>query len=262
MSSPDAEPAHRPEISNAESAEAVAEAPHRSGSGAVRLWLVTLAAGALAGAGSWWAAEHVYGRHPMERMATQGYASPEETRSRMASLRRGITVETSRTFAILGGAVALALGLAGGLARGAAPAALGAGAVGLPLAAGAGFLATHLMLPIYFGAYRADNDDLGLAVVLQGGVCAPIGAAAGVAFGLGLREGGRPLDFRLVAGGLLGAIAGVVVYQLAGAIAFPFDGTALPLSNSPATRLFDHESVAVLTALGVLASRSIGPRGM
>jgi hypothetical protein len=258
MSSPDAEPAHRPEITNDESTEA-ASAVGR-GPDPVRLWLLTLAAGALAGLVSWWAAEPIYGRYRPEPSRSRGMPSIEESNANELKLREGITTETSYILATLGAAVGLALGLAGGLARGSIRAALAAGVVGLVVAAAGGFVATRLMLPIYFGSYRPDGNDLGLAILAQGVIAAVVGAAAGAAFGLGLRDGGRLLDFRFLAGGLLGAIAGVLVYQLAGAIAFPFDGTALPVSAKQVTRLLDHGSIAMLCALGVLTARSFGPR--
>jgi hypothetical protein len=103
-------------------------------------------------------------------------------------------------------------------------------------------------MPIYFRFYDVDKDDLVLSLLIQGGICSAVGAAGGAALGVGV--GGRSLTARTLLGGLLGAVAGVAVYQLVGALAFPLDQTTRPISATWATRLFAHLAVATLTAAG------------
>jgi hypothetical protein len=76
----------------------------------------------------------------------------------------------------------------------------------------------------------------------------------GLAFGLGL--GGRGRWKATVLGGLVGAAAGTVLYEIIGAIAFASSKTDLPLSSSIATRAMAQLLVPLLAASGaVLALR-------
>jgi hypothetical protein len=226
--------------------------------GAVWVWTVILAAGLAAGLGSWFLSESIYGRFRAQAEASQGFPTIEQSNANELKNRAGITTETSLTFATLGALLGLALGAAGGVLRGSTRSAVTAGASGLIFGALGGFAAGRLFTPLYHGLYRPDGNDLGLAILTQGGIAAVVGALAGGAFGLGLSDGGRRLDFRFVVGGLLGAVAGAVVYEIAGAIAFPFDGTTLPVSARWVARLVDHVAIAGLAAVGV--ALAWGPR--
>ena len=67
-----------------------------------------------------------------------------------------------------------------------------------------------------------------LPLLTLGSICSSVGAAGGLAFGIGL--GGRDRWMKSLLGGLVGAALATVVYELVGAIAFPTDKTELPIS--------------------------------
>ena len=142
------------------------------------------------------------------------------------------------------------------LRRGSARAALIAAIAGSILGGTAGAIMPRVLLPIYFRMHNPDRDDLMLAILTQGGNWSVIGAAAGAAFGIGL--GGRGRALRALLGGLLGAIAGVLVYEIVGGVAFPLDGTADPLSATWGTRLFARLAVTILASAGA-AMGALGP---
>jgi hypothetical protein len=124
------------------------------------------------------------------------------------------------------------------------------------LGGAAGGIIPRILVPVYFRAYNPDRDDLILAVLIQGGIWSVIGAAAGTAFGIGLCDRGSAL--RALLGGLLGAIAGMLVYEMVGALAFPLGGTSDPISASWLTRLFARLAATIFTSAGA-ALGALGP---
>ena len=107
-----------------------------------------------------------------------------------------------------------------------------------------------VLVPLYFRMHDRDRDDLILAILIHGGNWSVIGAAAGAAFGIGLGDWGRAL--RALLGGLLGAVAGVLVYEVVGGVAFPLDGTADPLSATWGTRLFARLALTTFASAGAV----------
>ena len=120
----------------------------------------------------------------------------------------------------------------------------------------AGAIMPRVLLPIYLRMHNPDRDNLILSILIHAGNWSVIGAAAGAAFGIGLGDRGRALPALL--GGLLGAIAGVLVYEIVGGLAFPLDGTSEPLSATWGTRLFARLAVTILTSAGA----AIGALGL
>jgi hypothetical protein len=165
-------------------------------------------------------------------------------------------LEAEVAFGALGALSGLALGLAGGCARRSARAALIAAVAGTILGGAAGAVIPRFLLPIYFRLHDPDRDDLILATLIQAGSWCVIGAGAGAAFGIGL--GGRGRALRAFLGGLFGAFAGVLVYELVGAYAFPLDATSDPFSATSVTRLFARLSETIFTSAGA----AIGALGL
>jgi hypothetical protein len=93
------------------------------------------------------------------------------------------------------------------------------------------------------------SESLLFAMAIHGGIWSAIGAAGGLAFGVGL-GGGRDVALRAAIGGLLGAALGTMVYDLAGAVIAPLAETGSPLSATSSTRLLARVAVAVLAATG------------
>jgi hypothetical protein len=264
MSSPDADPtpettppAPAPAL---DSTRAMDEARSARRPAVLRLWAVTLAAGLAAGLGSWFLGESIYGRYQPELDTANSFMAPDVTNANAAKVRRATMLEASLTYATLGAVLGLALGLAGGLARGSTRGGLAAAACGLVLGAIGGYGAAGVLAPMHERLLKPVGDDLIVAIIVQGGICAVVGALSGAAFGLGFGGDGRRFDLRAVVGGLLGAVAGLIVYQMGGGIAFPFDDTSLPVSSTWGTRLFARTAVSGFAAVGVALAASADAR--
>ena len=200
---------------------------------ATRLWMLSVAAGIVAGFISWLAGEAVVEHFKPETHREERYGV-ERTLPTAKSLVATEIKNAALAFAILGGALGLALGLAGGLARGSLQFALSAAAAGMVLSAVAGVIVSFMLVPVF--QTRFDMVDQGLSVPLltHGGIWGAIGAMAGLAMGIGL-GGWRSITCCLL-GGLAGGVLGAVAYELAGAVVFPLDKTYQPLSETASSR--------------------------
>ena len=220
----------------------------------VRIWVSVLIAGLIAGFTSWLIGEAIHGRFgPPEVIriskSSGGTLSNPEIQKLSVAQRAAQTFEATLTFGSLGAVLGLALGLAGAFARGSARSALKAAVVGSLLGGAAGYALTKVMLPIYFRVLDPDTNDLIVGIMIQVVISGAIGAAGGVAFGIGL--GDRSRFVRAVIGGLLGAVAGALFYEMIGAIAFPSDKISDPISLTWATRLFARFAVMTFASAGV-----------
>ncbi|APW61625.1 hypothetical protein [Paludisphaera borealis] len=119
-------------------------------------------------------------------------------------------------------------GRAGGLAR---RRAVVAGVVGLVFGGAAGAGAAFGVFIPYFRYPDPISGDLLLPLISHAAVWAALGAAGGLAFGLGLRARAG-LVVRTALGGLIGAALGAAVFQLAGVFAFPRAKTDMPLADA------------------------------
>ena len=161
------------------------------------------------------------------------------------------------SFGALGAALGLGLGLAGGLIRRSFVRACLAALVGLCLGGGAGVVTSRLILPVFYK--HLTDDDLTYSLMIHGGVWVAVGAAAGLAFGLGLGGWGRIL--RATVGGAGAALLATVIYEFAGGILSPLAMTNLPVSVTWQSRLAARLLVAVLVVAGVVLSAGSGDRG-
>jgi len=211
---------------------------------------MALGAGILAGLASWLLGEAVldYFRPPSRIVIAMGI--PMNVPSQ-AGEHGAITRNSVLAFGLLGATLGLALGMAGGLARGSWPDASRGALVGLSAGAVAGAAATPALVPIYFRTIIEDPLASGLTVPLlvHGGIWAAVGAAGGLALGIG--SGARRAHLmKIVLGGLVGGLLGAVVYEMLGAFAFPMAATTKPISETWGTRLIARLSVAILAAVG------------
>ena len=103
-------------------------------------------------------------------------------------------------FAVLGGTLAAALGMAGGLARKSMRAGIISSVVGLGLGMILGIAASIVMLPIYFNALERTQEelsrDLTLPLVVHAGIWAACGLAGGAAARNRTRGGAHTHDQR------------------------------------------------------------------
>src|SRR5262245_28653170 len=180
----------------------------------VRVWALALTAGLIAGFASWLIGESFHGHFAPPNARTGRRLTPEQIQSRRMAIDASQVLEGAVAFGSLGAVTGLALGLAGGCARGSARAALIAAIAGSIFGGAAGAHVPRNLLAIYLRLDDPDRDDLILSVLIQGANWSVIGAAAGAAFGIGLGDRGRAL--RALLGGLLGATAGALFYEMVG----------------------------------------------
>ena len=228
------------------------------------LWLLTLAAGLVAGVISWAGGEATYDWfrlsdaivYPPDYDQISGYhkmavqAELEGKARIVVERRKGVAA-----FGLLGLVLGISLGLTGGLARGGSrPALTGAIGGGVAGAAAGGGL-SFALVPLFFRYEDPEGGGLLVLFLTHAGIFAGIGAASGLALGLGLND--RPALSRALFGGLLGALIGTVAYETALATAFPLLRTYEPLSTEWVPRLLAHLLVAACAALlaGLAAGR-------
>ena len=110
-----------------------------------------------------------------------------------------------------------------------------------------------VLLPQY-NDYMARNPDEAardviFALLVHTGIWLAVGASAGLAYGVGLRN--RRLVAQIVLGGLAGAALGTLAYELIGAVAVPAGQTTHFISATWQTRLLARLAVTMLAAAGV-----------
>ncbi len=209
---------------------------------------------ALAGIIAWWVGESkILDAPPLqERFVAAGRPIIWSTPATKEAAAR---VTSSRLHAVFAGLLGLFLGLVGGSARSSMRAALISGLVGASVGALLGGGTPYVVLPIHAHYRQIHEGDLAASLVLHVSLWAGIGAAAGLALGLGV--GGSRRALKAAGGGFLGAVCGALIYDLLGATVFPLEETWLPTSTTARTRLLARVLVAVMTALG--AAIAAGP---
>jgi vacuolar-type H+-ATPase subunit I/STV1 len=221
-----------------------------------RLLALALAAGLVAGVASLLAGEVILNRYQSDLLPTLKLRPSAEDMRRWRSAR---LYSATLTFTTMGGFLGLAMGLAGGLARCSVLASVRAAILGLLLGAAAVGLMALVLVSIFFQRHDPQSGDLVLPLLTHGAIWSAVGAIGGLAFGLGLAGRGR-WKATLV-GGLVGAAAATIVYEIVGALAFASDKTDLPVSSSITTRAMAQLLVAILSAVGaVLALRQSAKR--
>ena len=159
-----------------------------SAGGQGRLVGVALVAGLLAGVAAW-----LVGATILE--SYRDALTPKVTREVDAELVRRFArarlTSAVGTFTALGGIVGLSLGMAGGLARRSASAGAKAAIVGCVVGSIAGLSISLLVLPNFYKAHDPQSHDLMLPLLTLGSICSSVGAAGGLAFGIGIGGRGR-----------------------------------------------------------------------
>jgi hypothetical protein len=204
-----------------------------------RAWALALSAGLAAGLIAWAIGEATL--IPETGAGTRG--GNTRTLPSVLATRNAVV-----SFGILGGALGLGLGLAGGLVRRSVRWASLAAVIGLVLGGLAAVGTARFTLPIYYEHLKL--NDLTYSLVVHGGTWTAVGAAAGLAFGLGLGGWGRML--RGMLGGAGAALLAAVIYEFAGIVLFPLAMTDRPLAKTWEMRLVARVLVALLASAGAL----------
>jgi hypothetical protein len=159
--------------------------------------------------------------------------------------------------AILGAILSIGLGVTSGLLVGhrSSSRVVQAGLAGLVLGAAGGAAGSYALHPLYYN--HMDAVDLRQAMLIHLGVWTAIGAAAGIAFGIG--SGRRDIFIRSLAGGITGAILGTLLFDVAGAF-FPVAHTERPLAEEAGTRLAANLLLSACVAIGIVVVAAQRPR--
>ena len=221
--------------------------PESSPGGANRLLVFACVAGLIAGVASLLVGEVILNRYQSDlNPPLQNNPNPEDMR-RWKDAR---LYSATFTFTTLGGLLGLALGLAGGLARRSVSASAMAAILGLLLGSIIAASFSLILVSIFFKNHHPQSSDLIYPLFTHGAIWSAVGAVGGLAFGLGL--GGRGRWKATLVGGLMGAAAATVVYELVGALFFASNKTDLPLSSSSTTRGMALLLVASLSSIGAV----------
>jgi hypothetical protein len=219
--------------------------------GVRRLLLFGFAAGLIAGTASLVAGELVLRRYQRDLLAPLSISPSPADMRRWHDAR---LYSATLTFATMGGILGLVMGLAGGSARGSLSSGARAATVGFVLGTVAAGSLALVLVNVFFKRYDPQTGDLVLPLLTHGAIWSIVGAVGGLAFGLGL--GGRGRWKSTLVGGILGAAAATIVYEIVGAVAFATSKTDLPLSTSITTRGMAQLLVAILSAVGAALALS------
>jgi hypothetical protein len=127
----------------------------------------------------------------------------------------------------------------------------GAAFAGIVLGASFGAASSYGVTPIYFS--RMGTADITLSLLIHLGIWTAVGAASGVAFGLG--SGSRDVLVRSLVGGIAGAALGTILFDISGAF-FPLAHTERPLSQEAGTRLAANIVLCLCVAGGIVVVAS------
>jgi hypothetical protein len=216
---------------------------------------LTLIAGLLAGVASLLVGERILDAYRGDLVPKiEAHPSPGS----MQRLRDARVSSATLTYRAMGGFLGLAMGLAGGMARRSTFAAGTAAIVGVVFGAVVVGLVSRLLVSRFFETHDPQSGDLVLPLLTHGAIWSAAGAIGGLAFGLGL--GGRGRWKAALVGGLVGAAAATIIYELVGALVFATAKTDLPVSASIATRSLAHLLIAILSATGVVLALHRSPK--
>jgi hypothetical protein len=172
------------------------------------------------------------------------------------------TKNSALAFGALGFCLAGSLGVVGGFGRRATSSPLRGGLIGAVLGATLGAGVSLGLLPWSILA-QADypDHDLILAMATHSVIWGLIGAAAGLAFAVGLGE--RRLCASILMAGMAGAVIGAIAFELIGGTFFGLAETGKPISKTWLTRLMARLLVTVGTSIVVAMTlpKDLGRRG-
>lgn len=218
---------------------------------------VMLIVGLVVGVLSWLAGEaagHVFPARRVlvtNRMGFRGLGATDRTAADAEI--KNVTLSSG----LFGGLLGAALGAAGGFGRRSAAAARRAATIGLGAGALAGSGTALAIVTLYYRWFlHLGPEGLVVPLLMHAGTWGAIGAAGGLAFGLGLGRRGQVAQ--AVLGGLLGACLGTALYEIVGALAFPMSRTYQPAAVDATPRLLARLLVAGLAATGA-AMAGAGP---
>ena len=173
---------------------------------------------------------------------------------------RGTKLEIGRAtqnaavaYALTGAILSLILGVTAGCfpRRFSIRRVLAAGLAGIVLGASIAAASSYGLTPIYFN--RMGTADVTLSLLIHLGIWTAVGAASGVAFGVG--SGSQDVLVRSLVGGITGAALGTLLFDISGAF-LPLAHTERPLSEEAGTRLVANIVLCLCVAIGIVVVAS------
>jgi hypothetical protein len=199
--------------------------------------------------------------------AVQGYHKPEMRMvmdvqrlvpGTTAETENAATVKNSRlAIAIFGGAMGLALGVAGGIASHSVWRTVLVGVVGAGAAVAVGLLGARYGLHSYYARLVPDPNDYLTPIRVHAAIWGGLGAVGGLAFGLGFGSL-RRLPLAVVGAGV-GALLATALFHVLGGLVLEEAQVTDPVATSSLVRLVSYMLVALLTAAGA-AGGALGSR--
>jgi hypothetical protein len=215
--------------------------------GVANCWMGVLTVALLAGLTSWLVGERFLGYYaPSHKAESDPYSFTALRREKSEADSRN----TAIAYGVLGASLGLGLGLAGGLARRSLPAAMTAAVAGCLLGGAAGVGLSRALVPYYLRGIDPAEPSLLLPLLTHGGIWTAIGAAGGLAFGLG--AGGWNRTVHAILGGVVGAVLGTVAFVVFQAAAFPLQQSEELLGPTRLLRLSADLCVTVFVSAGVV----------
>jgi len=210
------------------------------------MWTLALAAGLAAGLIGWLLAESAL---------TRGTDLVRERRMNEPPLASTISIRDAMvSFGTLGALLGLGLGMAGGLIGRSGRRAGLAGAAGLVLGGLTGAGMARALGPIYFDNLNA--NDMTYALEVNGGIWGGVGAAAGLAFGLGL--GGSARMLRIAVAGFGAGLLAMALFVFAASILSPRAMADRPISSNPGSRFAALVLLALMVSAGTVLAEGSG----
>jgi hypothetical protein len=232
---------------------AAAGSKHAASGSQWRLWQRAILAAAVAATAAW-----LVGESGVVRVVAANAAVPTMGTILMAptagTVKSAELKNSVRTFGGFGALLGLLLGLAGGWSRGNARRAWAAAVAGAIAGGATGAVGPLVAVPVYHRWQTQGADELIYSMAMHSAFLILAGAAAGLAFAVGLGNSKR--FAHAVLGGASGAIVGAVVYDLTGAFAVPFASTGDPLAATAAARF----AALIIPAIAIAAGAAIGAR--
>jgi hypothetical protein len=218
-------------------------------------WVAAFTFAILAGLSSWLVGEQFFGYYkPSHEAESDPYAFTALRRERSAAESRN----TAIAYGALGAFLGLGLGAAGGLARRSLPAAISAGLVGGLVGVGAGAGPPFVLVPLHLRSVDPAEPSLLLPLLTHGGIWTAIGAAAGLAFGLG--AGGWNRTVHAILGGIVGAVLGTIAIVVLEATMGPLQQSQEFAGPTHLWRLAANLGIALFVAGGVMVQELAAAR--
>ncbi len=214
--------------------------------------VLALMIGLLAALAAWGVGQRVAGSIP-HALKLPGMPSTADFQRQNAAFAWAQSQTAAVVFAVLGGVLALGLGLLGGWVRASHKAAVGWGVVGLVLAPVAAAGLTMAIFPRFVDTFDPNTVSPAIPFLTYGGYWGLVGLVVGAVFGLA-RGGGVRHVVHAALGGAIGGVLGGVLLQLVGGLLFPLDKTIEPFAMegiTKATGSWSRLTGRLLTALPI-----------